>query len=81
MTERAWLILIWTAVAILVVAIVLVLVVDTSARRKCTDNAGRVVEYNCTTTFVPTSCGSGCTMLIPYQSCQWRCEGANAEAR
>jgi hypothetical protein len=50
-------------------------------KRRCTTNAGRIEEYNCHTVYVTTYCGSGCTMLVPTEVCDWRCVGANPEAR
>lgn len=53
---------------------------DTLKRARCTDNGGTIVKYNCHTTWIDVSCGSGCTVQIPTEDCLWRCEGANAEA-
>lgn len=71
---------VWMIVTVVLVAGMIVFFVrDCNARAKCEDNGGRVVEYDCRTTFVTNSCGSGCFYTTPVTTCKWRCEGVNAE--
>lgn len=67
------------AVVLLIVGIVATLVRDCSDQRRCERAGGRVEQYNCSTILVPVSCGSGCTLMVPTQSCDWRCVGASPE--
>lgn len=45
------------------------------AKRKCADNGGEVVEYNCR-----TRCHTSDDRLVCNEVCDWKCDGANAEA-
>jgi hypothetical protein len=48
---------------------------DCQQRRACEDSGGRVEEYDCHTIYVTQSCGSGCSVTVPEESCSWRCVG------
>jgi hypothetical protein len=65
-----------TVITFVVVAIVLIVgaVMHHNAKVACEDQGGRYVAYDCETTWVLSSCGSDCTMLVPVESCEYRCE-------
>ncbi len=52
-----------------VMAIAMVLLVrDCKRREACEERGGRVERYNHRTIYVPTSCGSGCTIMVRRRS-------------
>lgn len=48
-----------------------------SDKRACEDRGGTYEKYNCQTDMVPMNCGSGCTMLVPEEDCDYRCMGGS----
>lgn len=52
---------------------------DCTAQSRCESLGGRVEKYDCQTVWTTVSCGSDCTMILPVETCKWRCVGAPAE--
>ncbi len=69
------------AIIVLVAVAIVFGVRDCQAQQRCEHLGGRVERYDCHEELIPMDCGSGCTMLVPVESCRWRCVGAPAEAR
>lgn len=53
-------------------ALTAAVMIDCSDQRECR-RAGAVERYNYRTVLIPTSCGSGCTVLVPTETSEWRC--------
>lgn len=70
------------ALALLMIAMIVggvaLTVRDCNARAKCTDNGGHVVEYNC---HMVCSGDISEGTFSCSEHCDWRCVGANPEAR
>lgn len=51
---------------------------DQRAQDRCTDAGGVVERYDSQTILVSTSCGEGCTTLVPFETSRWRCRATSA---
>ena len=72
------------AVMLIVVAVTALVIIavgirDCTAQSRCESLGGRVDRYDCQTVWTTVSCGSGCMMTLPTETCKWRCVGAPAE--
>ena len=68
-----------TAILGLLVLCILAGIRDCRWERHCEAGGGHVEKYDCSTTYVPMSCGSNCTYLSPVENCSYKCVGAKAE--
>lgn len=64
----------------LLVGLAYALYVAHAREARCEAAGGHEESYNCSTIIMPISCGKGCTMLVPMESCDHRCVGARPEA-
>lgn len=83
--ERDWpeYLLGFLALAMIVGSVLMIMlgVQDCHAQSDCEQRGGSVEHYNFRTIYVPISCGSGCTMVVPQEVSDWRCVGATEDKR
>lgn len=69
--------------ALFLIGILVILIIlawkEHSEQEECRDRGGYVERYNFRTIYVPQSCGSNCTIMVPQEVSDWRCSGIKAE--
>lgn len=66
-------------IVLVVGGIIAAIVLHERARRECEDKGGVYTRYNCHTVYTTQSCGSGCTVVVPTEVCDYRCAGLPPE--